>query len=139
MSQRTLQPGDVVGAYIWVGLVRVLHVGVVSYNAHGRGTGVISNSLKHGKVTEERLEEFAKGGEVYYVGEIRGRLAGQTVVRRARSRLGEPYSLFSDNCEHFVRWAHGLTEESPQLQVGVAVGGLLAAVAAVAVIAASSD
>ena len=36
-------------------------------------------------------------------------LDGDTVVHRARSRMGEDrYSLFSNNCEHFCEWCmHG--------------------------------
>ena len=43
-------------------------------------------------------------------------LAPIEVIRRARLLTGHPYSLLGFNCEHFVRIAHGLRPESPQVR-----------------------
>jgi hypothetical protein len=57
-----------------------------------------------------------------------GKLPPELVLARARE-LGAKweYSLFFRNCEHFVREAHGLPAESPQVQRAFAIGatGLL--------------
>ena len=47
-----------------------------------------------------------------------GNLSPQQVLQRARSRIGETWNLFW-NCEHFVKWAHGLRPRSPQLVAGL--------------------
>ena len=44
-----------------------------------------------------------------------GSLPPEMVLARARAKLGTSYSLFNWNCEQFVRYAHGLNPESPQL------------------------
>jgi hypothetical protein len=38
--------------------------------------------------------------------------------------VGTRWDLFWFNCEHFVRLAHGLEPQSPQLQGGVALAAL---------------
>jgi hypothetical protein len=46
---------------------------------------------------------------------------------RAYSQLGQPYNVFSANCEQFVSWVVSGKPESPQLgtYLGVGVLGLL--------------
>ena len=58
-----------------------------------------------GLVEEVTLEEFTKGHS-YGVGRMpQDRCAGEDIVQRARSRLGERhYDLLSNNCEHFCNW-----------------------------------
>ena len=44
------------------------------------------------------------------------RFAGPAAVERARERLGEDrYSLWSNNCEHFVEWCLSGTPRSAQV------------------------
>ena len=58
-----------------------------------------------GLVEEITLEGFTKGHR-YCIGQMpRDRRAGEDIVRRARSRLGERrYNLLRNNCEHFCNW-----------------------------------
>jgi hypothetical protein len=79
---------------------------------------VISASKAHGKVVEEGLLEFAVGAELYAHGRWSNRPWQQT-MRIARSQLGQPYRLFDNNCEHFVRYCQGLERKSPQLDFAV--------------------
>jgi hypothetical protein len=122
--------GDVVGIDVVVHGVPVHHVGLVSRVESWDDVFVISNSKRRGCVVEEHISEFAEGGRVAHHPHIRGALHGHAVVHRARSRLGHTWDLITSNCEHFVRWAHGLPEESPQLVakgvVGVAAVGTVA-------------
>jgi len=58
-----------------------------------------------GLVEEATLEEFTEGHS-YRIGRMPpDRTAGEDIVRRARSRLGERrYHLLRNNCEHFCNW-----------------------------------
>lgn len=86
---------------------------------------VISNTGKYGKVIEESLEQFKEQGDLKIEG-YWGSLTPQNVLRRARENLGTRYLLINWNCEHFVRFAHGLKPESPQVAfVGVIVIGAI--------------
>jgi len=77
---------------IYTGNVRVIH-----YAGWVRGT--------RGLVEEVTLEEFTEG-HPYRIGRMPpDRRAGEDVVARARSRLGERrYNLLRNNCEHFCNW-----------------------------------
>ena len=92
------------------------------------GQGIVSSASKvQGKVVEEWPLDFSSGAQIIAHGVWSNRPA-QEVVRTARSQLGEPYRLFNNNCEHFVRYCHGLERKSPQLQRVIGVGLTLAAV-----------
>lgn len=79
---------------------------------------VIHNSKLHGRVIKESYWDFAAGKNVepyHCISSASLELACQ----RAHQYLGMAYSLFTKNCEHFVRIAHGLIPESPQIQKAV--------------------
>ena len=85
---------------------------------------VLSFSAEAKGFVEESFSAFSGGRPVVCDGYL-GELPSWVVMQRARERAGQPYSLFSFNCEHFVRYAHGVPMESPQLQqVGAFVGAL---------------
>ena len=113
------QKGDVVAVSCETG-IRYDHLGISDGN--GR---VIHNSKARSRVVEESEKEFSGGLPIRVYHEITSddKIAAYD---RARSRVGQAYDLFSDNCEHFVRWAHGLVKESRQLQkyTCIAAGGL---------------
>jgi len=94
------------------------HPGIVSdrWSSDGKPM-VISNSRRRGCVAEESWSEFARGGRVA-IRESRSGREGLAVVARARARLGQPWSLISFNCEHFVEYACGRPVRSAQLQYG---------------------
>jgi hypothetical protein len=102
------------GSVVGVAIGPVMHVGIVSYPSIF-GSNVISSSPRTRQVTEETLFEFANGGRVMDLG-YPGQLAPHVVIERARRKLGEPWNLFTANCEHLVSWAHGLEVTSPQLR-----------------------
>ena len=142
MNTYSLRPGDVIGTDVRVGPYLVRHVGIVSAVDPWRGVFVISNSKKAGMIAEEHLDDFTGGSDWKRHPELRGRLSSQEVVRRARQRIGDPWRLFGDNCEHFVREVQGLLRESPQVAAGVlktAFVGLLAVAFVGAAAALTSD
>ncbi len=120
-----MAPGTVIS--VKVGLV--WHVGIVTERRIDGYPTVISNSQKVGHVAEETLPEFAGAGLVRVLGYL-GNLEPSIVLRRARSQLGRGWSLVYSNCEHFVRWAHGLRPVSPQLRAGLAIGSFVLLIAA---------
>ncbi|PUB88045.1 MAG: hypothetical protein DBP00_07390 [gamma proteobacterium symbiont of Ctena orbiculata] len=109
-----LQPGTIVS--VAVGPIR--HFGIVSDRVDFGSPYIISSSNRTGQVAEEKSEIFANGGKIKVHG-YPSRLNPFEVLKRARNMLGTKYDIFKWNCEHFVRWAHGLKPESPQMQVAV--------------------
>ena len=89
---------------IYVGNVRVIH-----YSGWFRGT--------RGLGEEVTLEEFTEG-HPYHLGRMPpDRRAGEDIVRRARSRLGERrYHLLRNNCEHFCNWCQLGERRSEQVE-----------------------
>jgi hypothetical protein len=85
---------------------------------------VISCSRRRGGVAEESIVEFSQGSPITPV-DYPGTLPPFQVLWQARNLLGTRWDLFRFNCEHFVRLAHGLEPQSPQLQSGVALAALL--------------
>ena len=62
------------------------------------------SGLRAGPVEEISLKEFA-GEFGYRVKRSNRRFTGETIVRRARSRIGENfYHVLFNNCEHFCVW-----------------------------------
>ena len=87
--------------------------------ADGNG-GVIHARKKEGVVHDTSLKNFGNGGIV----KIDSDITSDDLCaahKRALEYIGKPYDLFSDNCEHFVRCAHGLKKESIQLQRGMII------------------
>ena len=88
------------------------------------GCGGVIHASKQRGVVRESLKEFEKGG----VAQIDNSITSgdlRAAYEKAQSDIDKPYSLFSDNCEHFVRCAHGLPKESHQVQHAV-IGGVTA-------------
>jgi len=117
-----LRVGEIIGVRKF-GFVE--HVGLVTES----GT-VVANSMRNSGVIEQSLAEFSDGEEVTRLG-YPSDLPASIVVARARRRLGARWSLLNSNCEHFVRWAHGLKPTSPQLvgMIGLVVVGILGVLA----------
>lgn len=91
------------------------HVGMLADYWWRNERAVISFSPKARGILEERLSDFARGREIHVDGYL-GNLSPFEVMRRARFKRGQPYSWTTFNCEHFIRCAHGVEIESPQLQ-----------------------
>ena len=112
------------GTVIFVKIWPIKHYGIISgFNEFGEVL-VISNSKALGCVAEEPLMKFSMGKQSVVEG-YPSNCNPSDVIARARSQVGKKYDLFSDNCEHFVRWAHHLKPESPQLQFFSVLAGAL--------------
>lgn len=100
------------------------HVAMLSEHAIGGERAVVSFSAQAGGFVEEPFSVFARGQTVVIEGYL-GVLPPAVVMQRARMKGGQTYSLSDFNCEHFVRYAHGVPVESPQLRQWAFLGGLV--------------
>jgi hypothetical protein len=87
---------------------------------------VIHNSIDFLRVVCSPWHDFAKNRAVH-VSDITGDDPYQAFLN-AKASMGKPYNLFNFNCEHFVRYCHGLPITSHQTKKIVS-GGLGLAVA----------
>lgn len=104
------------GTIISVNVGPYEHLGILTDQGLDRHQTVISNSSRRGGVYEETIDVFTGGREMNVHGYI-GSLDPNIAISRARSKIGSCYNIFHWNCEHFVRWAHGLVPESRQLKI----------------------
>ncbi len=109
-----------------VGTVLKVNYGYLHYGIVDEFNQVIHNSKKHFKVVSESFEKFSEGKKVKI-----SKITSQDqflAIEKARKNIGQPYDLFRSNCEHFVRFCHGLKVESQQVWVAVlgvlAIGGI---------------
>lgn len=100
------------------------HVGLIGDNIFRGERTVVSFSAKAGGFLEEPFSAFASGRQVTIDG-YPGGLPPQNVMQRARLKRRQSYSWTQFNCEHFVRYAHGVPSESPQLARWAFLGGVL--------------
>jgi hypothetical protein len=71
---------------------------------------------RRGPVEEVSLAQFARGRGYAVLDTGGAYFDGAAAVARARSRLGEDrYSVWSNNCEHFVSWCLHGHARSPQI------------------------
>jgi len=106
--------------------------GTGSIGTRGYTSARVAASRDHRCVVNQTLEAFSEGKRLKNEG-FPGRRSRETVVQAAKDQVGDPYALFTDNCEHLVNEVHGLRKSSPQLQMAAFAG--LALVALVALVA----
>lgn len=114
-----------VGAHLVSRRAGYTHHGIYSGNGKVFHYSGYSDGQRTGPVEETTLEEF-HFGKGYKVREHPDRkYSGVASVSRARERDKEDlYSLFSNNCEHFVNWCIQGDHNSEQVNIGSAVGGV---------------
>ncbi|WP_299018606.1 lecithin retinol acyltransferase family protein [uncultured Photobacterium sp.] len=76
--------------------------------------GVIHNSKKRLRVQIDSLKDFTEGRDIV-VSNITSDKP-ERAFHYATQHIGRPYNLFNQNCEQFVREAHGLDIECTQFQ-----------------------
>ncbi|OON93224.1 MAG: hypothetical protein ATN31_06860 [Candidatus Epulonipiscioides saccharophilum] len=89
-----------IGDHLWVWRLGYTHHGIYI------GSGKVIHYLKE-RVKEDTLENFARGSKIRIrpYEDSPAHYSQHEIICRARSRIGENnYDLFSNNCEHFVRW-----------------------------------
>lgn len=103
------------------------HVAILAEHAWPEERQVLSFGPGPVGLVEMPFSQFARGSAVKVDGYL-GQLTPDAVLAQAR-RIGAErrYSWLGFNCEHFVRAAHGIPVESPQVgrALVVAIGALL--------------
>jgi hypothetical protein len=98
----------------------------VGYTHHGIHVGNgrvihysgLSGGWRGGPVEEVSLAEFARGRSIRVRPHVGARFDRDTVIARARSRLGEDrYRPLSNNCEHLCEWSIHGENRSRQVEV----------------------
>ncbi|WP_375749615.1 lecithin retinol acyltransferase family protein [Vibrio sp. HN007] len=95
-------------------VLKIQYTGFKHYGIYVGNNTVIHNSKKYRRVEEIDLNSFADNRRIEFSSIKADNPA--LAVQTARKFLGVPYSLFSENCEHFVRTSCGLVKESTQVQ-----------------------
>ena len=111
LTDRLLVAGEEppLGAHLVTRRVGFTHHGIYAGDGKVIHYGSLGESLRRRPVEEVSIGRFAHRHTVWIRTPRTTGLEGDTVVHRARSRIGEDrYSLFSNNCEHFCEWCmHG--------------------------------
>ncbi len=116
-SHNNLRAGDVVA----IRHPLYKHFAIISdkSNEHKGHTypNLISLSYRTGTVLEESWHQIVGNNKVE-ISQIKGIEPQHVIVERARKCIDKniKYDLLTFNCEHFVRYAHGLPIESIQVQ-----------------------
>jgi len=105
------------------------HLAIVSDTWKDGYPLLISHSYRNKGVREEHWKECTQGKKVRIIG-YPGNLPYTEVLARARLLIYEEYNwnMLTQNCEHFVYLAHGVSSRSPQIQNAVTsavLGGLI--------------
>lgn len=124
-----LQPGDVV--VVKKTSFRILDHYMVFVGHDRAGYPLFIANMENGVqwVNIQTLTRRAGEFEFKRVRPLKGnQLARQRAVRRAKSKLGQRYSLLGFNCEHFANYAQYGKASSQQVGIGLGltaiVGGL---------------
>src|SRR5262245_37337877 len=82
-----------------------LHHGIYAGSGRVIHYAGFNRAFRRGPVEEVALAKFTGGRSVQVLPRPTPRFSGDSVVARARERLGENrYRVWSNNCEHFVEW-----------------------------------
>ena len=105
------------GAHLVTPRAGFTHHGIYAGDGKVIHYGSLAESLRYRPVEEVSLARFAHEHAVWIRARAATDLDGETVVRRARSRMGEDrYSLFRNNCEHFCEWCRRGEQRSYQIE-----------------------
>ena len=90
------------------------HVALMGSGTMNGERTVLSFSARHRGLAEVPFSAFAENKQVTVDGYL-GTLSPDDVLKRAWLKRGQPYCLMTFNCEHFIRYAHDVNIESPQV------------------------
>lgn len=115
LNQRNLQMGDVVYVLL-MGLVR--HYGIVVQAGSILQEPIIRTVLSaNAAPINQSASVFSDGKEIYVI-PYPSQLPRWQVAQNALGILSFNYHLLVNNCEHFFRRAHGLSDMSAQVLIG---------------------
>ncbi len=109
------------------------------YTHHGLGIGQnkvihysgLADGLESGPICTVDIDDFAGGKAIKIKAHPDRKYFNAFAIKRAKSRLGEnAYSVYGNNCEHFVEWCITGDHSSPQVDRGVPVAAKLVTIGA---------
>jgi hypothetical protein len=133
-----------IGAHLVSSRIGYTHHGIYVGNNRVVHYSGLSDGINDGPVEEVSLDEFTNGNSYSIKEHCNAKYDGSSIVRRARSRIGESsYCVFSNNCEHFCEWCINDDHNSGQIDNGTAIvsstGTSVAGLAARGIVAASGS
>jgi len=106
----------------------VVDKGFYTHHGIGIGNGLVihysglADGLESGPICVVSLDEFSGGDPIKIKSHFGRKYSVTKVIERAKSRLGEDaYSIWGNNCEHFVEWCIDGKHQSNQVDKGVNV------------------
>jgi hypothetical protein len=116
-DERELKPGD----HLVSRRLGYTHHGIYSGEGNVIHYSGLAHDLKPGCIEVTSLKDFGGNQLVWVRPHPDAPYTGDQIVNRARSRIGEDgYSVFANNCQHFVRWCIFDKHESVQVDRGIA-------------------
>lgn len=122
-KEQVMEQNLYLGAPIGVRRFGYTHFGIYAGNCNGHDVVIHYNGDKKSKanatVRWDTLNDFADGDSIFIAHEMEEKATNtpEQRLRLAESRVGEKkYSLFLNNCEHFVNWCLSRKQESTQVK-----------------------
>lgn len=113
-----------IGAHLVSGRTGYTHHGIYSGNGNVIHYSGFSDGANTGPVEETTFEVFQSGNSYKVKAHPEREYSGDISVSRASGRIGEDlYSLFNNNCEHFVNWCIEGDHNSEQVNKASTAGG----------------
>jgi hypothetical protein len=104
----------------------IVDKGFYTHHGIGIGNGLVihysglADGFESGPICEVSLDEFSGGDEIIVKSHPNKKYSTKEAIERAKSRLGEDaYSIWGNNCEHFVEWCIDGKHQSDQVDTGV--------------------
>ncbi|KEI70152.1 lecithin retinol acyltransferase family protein [Endozoicomonas elysicola] len=130
MKSLLVNPGDVVVTDFGI----YQHWSFVSDTVCSRGKPMLISATKRNGTVKEETWDTVTQGKNTYITKVQKVKAPSEILNTARSQIGKwKYSVESNNCEHFVKWASGLEVTSAQVvntSAGLITGAVLVGVVA---------
>ena len=124
MQSLLVSPGDVVVTDFGI----CQHWSFVSDAVCSRGKPMLISATKRNGTVKEETWDIVTQGKRTYITKTEKLKPALEILKAARSQIGKwKYSVESNNCEHFVKWASGLKVTSTQV-VNTTVGAITGAV-----------
>jgi hypothetical protein len=103
--------------------------GIYSHHGIGIENGYVihysglANGIESGPICTVSIDTFSGGSEIKIKPHPSRKFTVDEAIERAKSRLYEnAYSIWGNNCEHFVEWCIEGNHDSKQVDIGVTAG-----------------
>ncbi|MFS1980810.1 lecithin retinol acyltransferase family protein [Vibrio lentus] len=128
MNYINVKPGDIIATDF--GFYE--HWSIVTDNICDQGKYMLISATQRNETVDEEPWDVVTKGHKTVVSDATPVISVEDMLEKAREQIGIwKYSVISNNCEHFIKWASGAKVTSEQVVNGLAGGtagaGLVAA------------